>query len=503
MKEGKNNKMKMAMEANFSHIRWIAALALAGITFAGCVDREAQEQAVRTEELLSDPVVPVVAEQVFARSVPEEIEISGSMVTLETVAVSPVVPGLLVSVNVREGQSVTAGQVIAVQDRRDLELQLNQAQSMLDSARSQLAQAQREAGASPDRTQSNIRAAEARLEQAKQQLSRAETGARSEEIRQAEIALTRAQSDLRLATSARDRAQRLYDEGAIALSQLEQAQNAYENAVTAVMNAEATLEIALSASRVEDIEIARQEVQAAEEALRIARVNQVGDAIANDQVRAARASVRTAETQVQMAKKALEDASIKAPVSGRITGTPARSGSYGTPGVPIANIVGEGELYFEAEVPEDQILAIEVGTSVSVTFTAVPDLELAGNVVSIDPLASSVGRLYTVRIGFDAVPARIRPGMFARGQMTAGALEDVYVLPSAAIFRDDGAGFVYIIENGNAKRADVQILRTIGSSSVVSGLQDGDEVIIEGGANVADGTPVRVEEPQVTGSVEN
>lgn len=472
-------------------IRFVPAL-LATVLLFGCVDREAQEQARRTEEFLSDPVIPVVAEQVFATSVPDEVEISGAMVTLETVAVSPVVPGLLTSVNVREGQSVRAGQIIAVQDSRDLQIQLRQAQTNLEAARSQLAQAQREASASPDRTRASIRSAEARLEQARQQLARAETGARSEEIRQAEIALSRAESDLRLATSARDRAQRLYDEGAIALAQLEQAQNAYEGAVTAVQNAQAALEIALAVSRVEDIEIARQEVRAAEEALRLARVNEVGDAIARDQVEVARSNLRAAQLQVELARKAVEDTRIKAPVSGRVTGTPARSGSYGNPGVPIAQIVGEGTLYFEAEVPEAQILAIEMGAEVDVKLTALSDFSLRGRVVSIDPLATSVGRLFTVRVGFDAVPERVRPGMFARGSLVVDALQEAYLVPSSAVYRDDGVGYVFVVDNGSARRADVRILRTVGSSTVVDGLSDGDLVIVDGGINVVDGTPVRV-----------
>src|SRR6185436_5794422 len=101
------------------------------------------------------------------------------------------------------------------------------------AARSTLQQAQSDARVGPTKSDSNVRAAQARLSQAKARYEKAKNGSRSEERTQAEWGVKKAKSDMDTAKAALDRANRLYAEGAIAKVDVENADNKYQNALAA------------------------------------------------------------------------------------------------------------------------------------------------------------------------------------------------------------------------------------------------------------------------------
>jgi HlyD family secretion protein len=471
----------------------IALLLIAALPLAGCVNREAQAQAKETEAAASDTTVEVAVRRVMPVGGADVLQVTGQIQAAETVAVSPVLPGRLVRVNVREGDRVSAGQVLAQQDARDAETQIRQANAQVAAAESALAQARIDADSTPERSQAAIDGAQARVSQARQNLAKAEAGARPEEKRQAEAAVARAESDLKTAKASLDRFRRLHAEGAIALSELEAVENRYDNAMAAYRSAVEGLALANNAVRSEDLAAARQEVRAAEANLDSARAAKGLDALADERIRSAQANLRSAREAVTLARKQLGDLTIRAPFSGRVQGRPLQVGTVASPGIAVVNLVGLESAFFEASVPEARLSQVQVGQAVDVIVEALPGAKLAGRVSAINPSAGSVGRLFIVRISLERQPEQLRAGMFAEGEILLREVEGIYMVPLEAVLEQGGERIVYVLDGADAVRqAKVEVRKTEGGMSQVLGLSPGDEVVVQGQTKLFPESKVRI-----------
>jgi HlyD family secretion protein len=483
------------LSRNIQNLAITAALASLALA-AGCVNRGAQAQAKKQEELISDPTQPVQVATVRAADMRETFEITGAIAAGDQSQVGSPVGGRVVSVYVKDGDTVSTGQVVAQLETQDLTARLRQAQSQADAARSQVQQAQADAAAAPSRSDAAVKAAQARLNQAKARLLRLENGSRSEERIQAEWGVKRAKSDLDTAEAALRRAERLFNEGAIARVELEAAQNRQANAMAGYEAALQTLSLVQNSTRPEDLTAAREDVRAAEEALRVERANKTLDVVYRDRVVAARANLNSAEEQVRLARKALSDATVRAPFSGRVSGRPVQAGTVVAPGTPILTVVGGGGIYFDAQVPEKAIARVSPGMAVRVTLPSLPNLVLTGRVAGLDPQASSVARQFSVRVALNESLGAVRPGMFARGELNLGSRSGVPAVPTAAIVQDGEKAHVFAVRDKKATRVEVKIGLVADGLTEVSGLRPGEQVIVTGQANLVDGTPVRIEDPK-------
>ena len=116
-----------------------------------------------------------------------------------------------------------------------------------------------------------------------------------------------------------------------------------------------------------------EDVRAAEQQLAIDKSNKRLDVLYTQRVESATANWEAARSTLRLAQIALENATIRAPFSGRISGKPLQPGTYVAPGVEVARIVGTGGAYFEAEVPESQVATVQPGMSVEVSIDALGD----------------------------------------------------------------------------------------------------------------------------------
>lgn len=474
-------------------IRRTALIALALLSLTGCVNRAAQQQAKVTQKIVTDPTVPVKVQPAKTMDLNETLEVTGAFATSEQSGVGPAVAGRLVAVYVRDGDAIRAGQPIAQQETQDLMSRLRQAQAQVSSAQAALQQALSDARVAPTKSESNVKAAQARLSQAQARYNKAKNGSRSEERTQAEWNVKRAQSDLETARTALERARRLFSEGAVAKVEVESAENRYDNAMAAYQGALQNQSIVLSATRPEDLQAALDDVRAAQEALRVAQADKQLDVVYSQRVSGARANLQSAQDQVSLARKALSDATIRAPFSGRVSGKPVQVGTFVAPGTTVATIVGASGTYFEANVPESQVARVQPGTPVQVTIDALNGLKATGSVLAVNPVASGQGRVYTVRVSVNE-SLGVKPGMFARGQIKLGERPNATVVPADAVIRDGENAYVFTVAGDKAKRVNVKLGLTNDGVVEVDGLEPGASVVIAGQSTLVDGTKVKVEE---------
>lgn len=471
-------------------------LVIAAFVAGGCVDRASQQQAKRTEEIIADPTKRVLVQDAKSQTLVERVEITGEVTTASDVRVGPKSPGRLVSVSVSDGDTVQAGQVIAVQETTSQLIQLQQAQAQVTSARSALSQAISNARIAPSRTAAAVAGAEAQLRSARAQLEKAKNGARPEEKAQAESAVVSARSQMETAKKEAQRQRELYEAGAASRQRVEQAENALAAATAQFENATQQLKMIESWVRVEDIRAAEEAVKQAEAAVSSAKANRELDVLLNDQVSAAKAQLDSATAQLKLIQQAIDDATIRAPLSGRVSGVPAQPGQYVGPGEPVARIIGLSAPYFEGEVPETVLGQIKMGASVDVRLDALPDQKISGIIAAISPDASSVGRLFRVRVVLSNSSGGLRPGMFARGAVSVRVVEDAKVVPLDAVVRRAGEDVVFVIEGDTAKLRKVKLGIKEGGFVQVTNVTAGEKVVVSGQTELDEGSKVLIEDPK-------
>jgi len=474
---------------------WFAALAAVLLASTGCVDRKAQEQSKETLKVVSDPAIAVTVGNATTRDVPYILNLTGALKTSGDVQVAAKASGRIQAVFVKEGDQVRAGQLIARLEGMEAQARLSQAQASAAASRAQLDSSETEAKSAPSRTTAAVRAAQARVASAQEQLARLKNGSRTAERSQAKNNVDRAKNDLDYAQTQLDRTQRLFDQGASSKSDLELAQNRRDQARTAYQNAVEQFSLIQDSARPEDIAVAEQAIRQAQEDLRTTQANKQLDPQFQQRVDVARANLRSALDQVRLAQQAVDDLRVVAPTSGRVTGSPLQAGTVVSPGQAISRIVNLGGVYYNAEVSESNVAKVREGQSVKVKIDALPNLSLDGHVTSVESVASTVGRLYSVRIDLDQKPVQLRSGMFAQGEALVGNNPGAVVVPSSAIVTEADKTFVFVVQsNSKVKKTPVTVTGTVDSVTAVTGVNSGDRVVVKGQNLLGDGTLVKVQD---------
>src|SRR5262249_45905344 len=135
-----------------------------------------------------------------------------------------------------------------------------------------------------------------------------------------------------------------------------------------------------------------------------------------------------------------------------------------------------------------------VGQRLEVTFDGLPQERWSGRVVSVAPgLRSEGGREVGDVIGEIADPqAKLPANAAVEVEIVAGEKADALVVPRAALVRGGARRFVYVYEDGRARRRNVSVgLMGLNEAEVASGLRENDRVILPGSTPLADGLRVR------------
>jgi HlyD family secretion protein len=380
-------------------------------------------------------------------------------------------PVTTVSVNV--GDNVTAGQTLATADPTDAKLQLQVAQANLDAANSKLSTDRK----GPDAT--TKAAAHDSVTQAETQLSQARQSA-SDTERQNAVSLSQARSAVvraedQLATDKKDGAPAQTISGdKAAITQAEQnvasteARNTASNhsAENQVTNASHGV-----TSAIDNYDKAIAPATAAQ--------------IATDE-----SAVASAQSSLTVAKTAVSNASIVAPVAGVVTAVNIVAGANAPSGAAIT--LASADLQVTADFSETDLPSLKVGQAASVTIKAVGGTAVDGVVNAIAPqAASSSGGVvaYAVTISLTTPPAEIRMGMSAQVSVTLAQSTNVIAVPTSALGGSAGAYTVQVLDaNGQPQAVAVQVgLVTNTLAEITSGLSVGQRVVT-GTASTRTGT---------------
>jgi len=202
--------------------------------------------------------------------------------------------------------------------------------------------------------------------------------------------------------------------------------------------------------------------------------------------------LKKAKADLITAKKALSNTSIKAPISGYINNDFITEGQLLGGGSPVCEIVNNNRLKLNIKVPENAVYKIKVGQTVVVSLSVFPDKKFTGKISAIAEKADAVLK-FNVEITLDNdVNAHLKSGLYAEVELPV-TNEEKLLISKIAIVESMERPVVYVASNGKAVRRTLIIGQSNNEQvEVLSGLSDGDQVIVSGQLNLKDGDDIKI-----------
>lgn len=200
-----------------------------------------------------------------------------------------------------------------------------------------------------------------------------------------------------------------------------------------------------------------------------------------------------AKANEAIARKNLNDGTLYAPQSGIVSRRYVEPGASVMPGTPIFQIMDIGSVNVKVAIPENEISGVKTGTACRVKIAALNDESFEGIITEKGVYANPISHTYDIRVKIDNGPGRIMPGMVGKAYLALDPANRgrAIVVPLKAVQVDHtGKRFVWLKDKENkAQYREVTIGRLYGNGvAIEAGLNEGDELIIEGYQNISKGS---------------
>ena len=205
--------------------------------------------------------------------------------------------------------------------------------------------------------------------------------------------------------------------------------------------------------------------------------------------------VTKAENALVDAKEKLSDYYVRAPFSGVIAAIDIKRGDTAGSSTTIATLITKQKIA-EISLNEVDVAKVKVGQKTTLTFDAIEDLSIAGQVVDVDIIGTTTQNVvsYDVKIGFDTQNEQIKSGMSVSATIITEAKQNVLLIPNSAVkslndtyyvempnetISTDLAGVSGVALTVSPKQQQIETgLANDSYTEITSGLNAGDQVII-------------------------
>lgn len=362
------------------------------------------------------------------------------------VYVAPKVSGRVAEVRVKEGDEVAAGEVLATIETRDLAQEANEAR--------------------------------ANREYAAASLQKLEAGSRPQEIAEAE-------AHLEAASLAKEKTER----------ELARARALFEQGI---LSAQA-LDVAKTEFLVNE--------RTAESARQAAAIVKAGPR--SEEIRTASAALRAAEARWRRAANRLADARVTAPIAGRVLRKFRNVGDFVSPdvpflegyetiavGSPVVALADLGPQEVSADINETEIAGVRVGQPVEVSPNAYPQLVLHGRVSQVSPRADRNKNTIEVKATLAETKTILPYDASVKLTVVDGSTRPAtssLTVPASAVVEQAGKQVVFVASEGRVAVREIEVRsRQDGIVTVVSGLSEGERVVVSVPGGLKDGSRVSV-----------
>jgi HlyD family secretion protein len=350
--------------------------------------------------------------------VPENIVTVSGRIEGDDSAVAPKTAGRIVEIRVREGDTVKAGDVIALLDDAQIRAREEQAKAAVDAAESRVRTANDQIAVYQQQLQQNDLQTEQSKVDAGGRVKQAEA-----EVAAAESELAQQEAALKIAQFDNDAYQRLVKTGAASERQATQAAATANQQSAAVSAARRKLDAAKAALTTAQANLSNPGIREFQAAMVRKQIEQQRGDIATQ-----RASEQQARFQLAEAEDNRRDLTVVAPFDGTVITRSAEPGEVVQAGTAIITLLDLSKVYLRGYVPEGEIGKVKIGQPARVYLDSAPDNPIDASVLRIDPQATftpentyfrddRVKQVVGVKLQIKSGIGLAKPGMPADGEI--------------------------------------------------------------------------------------
>mgnify|MGYP001439703718 CR=1 FL=1 len=229
-------------------------------------------------------------------------------------------------------------------------------------------------------------------------------------------------------------------------------------------------------------------VESANQSLFVAQaeLNRVKSPARAEDISLYQAQYRQAEAELNSVTNQIEKTKLKAPIDGVVSKINFEVGEQYNVGRVVATVISETEYRIDVDISESDIPKVKIGDEVSITLDALSeDVKFIGSVSFIEPAETVIQDViyYKVEITFDSANGNlklVKPGMTANVEITTNEKISILAIPGRAIIDRNGDGKFVKTYNNNVieeKKVQIGIIGDGGMVEIISGLEEGDEVV--------------------------
>jgi len=203
-------------------------------------------------------------------------------------------------------------------------------------------------------------------------------------------------------------------------------------------------------------------------------------------------SLDAARARVVLARKAVADTAVKAPIAGLVVERLVSVGDYVTRGQRVATVVRVDPLRVVLTVPEQHVSLIKVGQQVRLAVDAYPGEEFAATIRFISPALRTDQRALTVEAVASNPDGRLKPGLFATALVRQPDAAAALLVPDAAVETVAGTSRVYVVKDNRVEERIVTLGEKVDAKvEIRTGISKGETVASEPKGRLADGQQVK------------
>lgn len=217
-----------------------------------------------------------------------------------------------------------------------------------------------------------------------------------------------------------------------------------------------------------------------------------GEATTEVNVADIRYNLSTAQNRIAQIQKQMADNAIKAPISGQVIEKNVEPGVYVNPGMALGKIVDISSLKADVLVGEADAYKLQNGQPVRVTADVFPGRTFNGTVVFISQQGDAAHN-YQVQVKLANSGNTLKAGTFVNVDFIQNSQKPGLQIPRTAVVESPESPYVYVIQGNRALRRNISRGRDFGDNiEIISGLTEGEQVVVNGQVNLRDSTEVKV-----------
>ncbi|UYZ13043.1 efflux RND transporter periplasmic adaptor subunit [Brevibacillus sp. WF146] len=390
---------------------------------------------------------PVSVGKVTTAALETKVLTSGIVTVEDKQRIYANVNGILREFAVKEGDAVKKGQVIGKIDTSDVD--------------------------------SRIMEIDAQIELARANLSKAQAGSEPEELAQERERVAQTERDYDNAKREYERIRQLHESGATTQQELDKAKAQVDSALSA-------------------LNVARQQYALKQKGPR------------REEIASLEAQINSRLAEKALLEKERVQSVLVAPADGTVIERAAENGQYVNKGTEILTLANLNHLLIEADINESDVSKIRLGQTAVIEGSALGKQKLSAKVIRISPIAvttpNSSGQGEKTRVKVTLEPSgdlsALKPGFHVDIDISVEKIDNALQVPIEAVQQDaDGSTFVWVAENGVAKKRKVIVgVENELFAEIKSGLKGDEQVILGPFDSLQENAPVQPSaEPQNSG----